>query len=328
VYELIEGSKASQHQSFKRLAESKSTDAELAIVAPNPRGRVGPKRADQLLVEFVDRVAAVTESNDEVAGVRTGFFDLDRLLGGLHPGELYVLGSRPSMGNTTVAVTIAAHVAISEGLPVLYFSAQARNQETLNRLIASTGRIDRRRLTAGQLSDDEWKRLADAVDSVHKAPIYIDDSSPLTIDEVLHRSKDVKDEAGAIGLLIVDSLEMLADHDQPDGGSTAIRKLRLLARELDCPILLLAGVSRLAETRINKRPILSDLIAAEAIERNASVVLLLYRDDYYNRDSPSPGFIELIVAKNRAGATSTVSLAFMKAIGRVENLAYAGTSSK
>jgi len=315
-------------QAVKRFGKSTSIDSDSAVGASNPRGHVGPKRTDQLMVEFIDRVAEVTEFNDEVIGVRTGLFDLDRLLGGLSPGELYVLGSRPSMGNTTVAVAVAAHVAISEGLPSLYFSLQARNQEMLNRLIASTGRIDRRGLTAGQLSDDEWKRLADAVDSVHNSPMYIDDSSPITIDEVLRRSKDVKEEAGAIGLLVVDSLEMLADDGQPDGGGTAVRKLGLLARELNCPVLLLAAVSRMAETRIDKRPMLSDLIAGEAIERNASVVVLLYRDDFYNRDSPSPGVIELIVARNRAGTTATVKLAFMKAIGRVENLAYPSTPSK
>lgn len=290
--------------------------------ASNPLKLSGPKRIDQLVVEFIDRVAEIHEADQEITGVRTGFHDLDRLIDGLTPGELYVLASRPSVGSTTFALNVAQHVASAEGLPVLYFSPHARVQELLNRLIAATGRIDRWHLASGRLTADEWERLSEAVELVHKGPLYIDDAAPLTISEVSTRSVRVRDEAGAVALIVIDTFEMLSQQDGQQVPSTEIRHLRLLARQINCPVLVLTTIPRNSETRIDKRPLLSDLPSHQVVEQNALAVLLLYRDDYYDRDSTDSGSIEVIVAQNRGRVAGTIKLAFTKASGRMDNLAY------
>ena len=228
------------------------------------------------------------------------------------------------MGCSTFALNAAAHIAIAEGLPVFYFSSQATSQDILSHLIALTGRIDRRRLAVGQLSDDEWKRLTDATTAVHAAPLYVDDSTDLTVDHVVENAKSVAKEAGALGFLVVDSLQTLAPLAE-SSEEDVLRKLRQLARELRCPVLLLMSSSRSSEARNDKRPTAVDLSCRDAIERFAVAVIYLYRDDYYNRDSTNPGILEVIVGRNRGRVVGTVRLALMKAIGRIENLTYEGS---
>ena len=285
------------------------------------RAGAGPKRIDQLVLQFIDRITETSDSASEIAGIRSGFSDVDRLLGGFGPGELYVCAARPSMGCSTFALNTAAHIAINEGLPVLYFSSQASSQDILDHLIASTGRIDRGRLAVGKLSDDEWKRLTDATTAVHEAPLYVDDSMRLTVDHVVENARAVAKEAGALGFLVVDSLQTLAPL-ATISEDDILRTLRQLARELRCPVLLLMSVSRSAEARNDKRPTAADLSCRDGIENFASAVIYLYRDDYYNRESTNPGILELIVGRNRGGVVGTVRLAFMKPIGRIENLTH------
>lgn len=315
----------SPNSSARRPQATTTSSVDTNAISESPRGALEPgaRRIDQLVVELIDYVTEIADSQSEIVGVRTGLSDLDRLLSGLSPGELYVSAALPSIGNTTLALNVVSHVAVSEGLPVVYFSPHATGKEILNRLIASTGRIDRRGLLVGQLNEDEWKRFASTVEKVHNAPIYIDDSSVLTVDHILRQSREIKTSAGAIGLIVIDSLETLApEHAKPE--DNAIRSLRFLAKELQCPLLLLMSVSRATlDARASKRPILKDLSARDAIERYASAVFCLYRDDYYNPDTAKPGILELIVASNRTGPTATIELAFMKTIGRLENLTYA-----
>lgn len=302
-------------------AEPKLESQQTPPIANSTGGTAGPKRIDQLVLQFIDRMTEASNSAGEVAGVRSGFIDFDRMLGGFGAGELYICAARPAMGCSTFALNAAAHIAIAEGLPVLYFSSQATSQEILSHLIASTGRIDRRRLAVGQLSDDEWKRLTDATTAVHASPLYVDDSMHLTVDQVVENAKTVKSEAGALGFLVVDSLQTLAPLEA-SSEEAVLRKLRQLARELRCPVLLLMSASRSAEARSDKRPTAADLSCRDAIEHFATAVIYLYRDDYYNRESTNPGILEVIVGRNRGGVVGTVRLAFMKAIGRIENLTH------
>lgn len=312
ILQAVRGTKGEPAQQSQR-TESPPTST---------RRNAGPKRIDQLVKEFIDHVSGVIENNHEISGVPTGFHDLDRRIGGLAPGELYVLASRPAMGSTTLALNAAAHIAIPVGVPVLYFSPHARSDELLSRLIALTGRTDRRGLASGHLSDEEWARLADAVKTVHEAPMYLDDSTPLSVSDIVTRSREVKQSTGAIGLIAIDSFELLAASETPQASEGRIRQLRDLARELESPVLLLMSVPRLAEERADKRPIMRDLAFGEAIEQNACAVLFLYRDEYYRPDTLEPGIVELIVAQNRGGETGTIKLALMKSSGRMENLAY------
>lgn len=314
-------SRQSRSESAKDLSVERSAAGPQHTDHAKHAHATGPKRIDQLVVEFIDRVTEASDCDPEVVGVRTGFTDLDRLLSGLSPGELYVVAARPSMGSTTFALNAAAHVAVVEQLPVIYFSPLATRQEVLNRLIASTGRIDRRALMVGQLNDEEWKRLAETTTAVHSSPMYIDDSVLLSIDHVVYHSRATNAETGAIGLIVVDNLETLA----PQPGQSAEdypRVLRQLARELRCPVMLLASVSRTVETRLDKRPSAADLPARDSMEQFAAAIFYLYRDDYYNQDSTAPGLVEVIVGRNRGGMIGSIRLALMKPIGRMENLAY------
>lgn len=305
-----------------RSAAARSQDDASLSVSAQVNARIsiaGPKRIDELVNEFIDRVTAAYDGVTEVVGTATGFGDLDRLIGGLTAGELYVVAARPAMGSTTFALNIAAHVAVDEGLPVIYFSPSAGRQEVMNRLIASTGRIDRRHLAAGQLTDEEWKRLADATAAVHKSPMYVDDSPLLDVDRVVEGSRATHADAGAVGLIVVDSLETLAQQPAKSEADTP-RVLRQLARELNCSILLLSSASRAVETRNDKRPAAADLPIRDSIEQFAAAVFYLFRDDYYHLDSTAPGIVEVIVGKNRGNVIGTIQLAFMKPIGRMENL--------
>lgn len=306
-------------------AAEQSVDRSVAGVRPadqNQRLSVGgPKRIDQLIVEFIDRVAEASDCDSEVVGVRTGFSDLDRLLSGLKPGRLYVVAARPSMGSTTFALNVVAHVATVEQLPVVYFSPLVSNQDLLNRLIASVGRIDRRRLTVGQLSDEEWKRLPEATKMIHGAPLYIDDTAPMTIEHIIHHSRATKINAGAVGLVVIDCFETLAPQ-QSQSKIEYPRLLNQLARELHCPVMLLVTASHAVDIQGDRHPSETDLPVREAIEQFATTILYLYRDDYYNQYSTVPGLVEVIVGRNRDGFIGRIHLSLMKAIGRMENITY------
>lgn len=283
-----------------------------------------PKRIDELVVNFLDRFSAQADNQVDIQGIRTGFIDLDRILGGLSPGELQIISARPSMGATSLAINIAEHIAISEELPVLFFSLQSRADETVNRLIASAGRIDRMRLAAGALSDEEWARLSEAVDKIHSSNIYIDDSPKLSISEIIKKINETAEKFGGIlGAIFIDRLELIADAKSVHEQEEILGKLRVAARDTSCPILLLTGVKRDVETRIDKRPHPKDAIGSEAIELHAHSLIQIYRDEYYNRESKVPGLAEIIISHNRGKPVGTLHLAFIRSNGRFENLAYA-----
>ncbi len=278
-----------------------------------------PKSVDQLLVELVDRVTDAAEQQAEVTGLRTGFYDIDRFVGGLHPGDVHVVAARPAMGRTTFVLNIAEHVSIAEGLPVLFFAPMDRSAELTNRLLASVSRIDRQRLSTGQLSDDEWQRLAEAVPRVRDAPLYFHDSPRLTLDAVVDRTMRLRAKIGGLGLLVIDSGWELVPMAAESGGE--MRRLRQLARDANCAVLFVAQVMRSVETRTDKRPTMRDLPMADQLGENSGAVFFLYRDDHYNRDSVQPGVMEVLIAKSRGSPRGVVRLAFMGPISRIDNLA-------
>lgn len=278
-----------------------------------------PKSIDQLLVELVDSVTDAAEQQVEVTGLRTGFYDIDRFVGGLHPGDVHVVAARPAMGRTTFVLNIAEHVSIAEGLPVLFFAPMDRSAELTNRLLASVSRIDRRRLSTGQLSEDEWKRFAEAVPRVREAPLYFHDSPALTLDAVVDRTMRLRAKIGALGLLVIDSGWELVAMAAESGSE--MRRLRQLARDANCAVLFVVQVMRSVETRIDKRPTMQDLPMADQLVENSGAVFFLYRDDHYNRDSVQPGVMEVLIAKSRGSPRGVVRLAFMGPISRIDNLA-------
>jgi replicative DNA helicase len=291
------------------------------------RSRQGFQGIDQLVVQLIDRVNELHENGaEEVTGVRTGFYEMDRMTAGLQPGDLIVLAARPSMGKTAFALNIAENVAVHEGLPVVVFSMEMGASQLALRMVGSLGRINQQHLRTGKLGDDEWSRLSEAVDKLGKAPVFIDETPALNSNELRARARRQARQCGRLGLIVVDYLQLMSGSSSGDENrATEIgeisRGLKALAKELQCPVIALSQLNRSVETRNDKRPMMSDLRESGAIEQDADVIMFIYRDDYYNKESKEPGVAEIIIGKQRNGPTGEVKLAFLKPLTRFENLA-------
>jgi len=278
-----------------------------------------------LLHEVFKNIEDIRSRQGRITGISTGFFDLDDLLGGIHPAQLVVVAGRPSMGKTSFALNIAEHVGMVEKRSVLIFSLEMSRQTLAQNMLCSHTRISSFRIRTGKISDEEIHRLALAAGSFEDAPIYIDDSSGLSILDLRARARRLKRDRG-LDLVLVDYLQLMEMREsRPESRQQEIamisRSLKALARELDIPVIALSQLSRAVETRDDHRPRLADLRESGAIEQDADVVMMLYRDDYYNRNSTEPNVCEVIVGKQRNGPTGDVKLAFLKDFMRFENLA-------
>jgi replicative DNA helicase len=291
------------------------------------RTRQGFQSMDQLVVQLIDRVTELAENGaEDVTGVRTGFYDLDRMTAGLQPGDLIVLAARPSMGKTAFAINIAEHVAVQEGLPAVVFSMEMGASQLALRMVGSLGRIDQSNLRTGRLRDDEWGRLTEAVDKLSKASVFIDETAALNSSELRARARRQARQCGKLGLIVVDYLQLMSGSSSSDENrATEIgeisRGLKALAKELQCPVIALSQLNRSVESRNDKRPMMSDLRESGAIEQDADVIMFIYRDDYYNKDSKEPGVAEIIIGKQRNGPTGTLKLTFLKPLTKFDNLA-------
>ncbi|NWG73757.1 MAG: replicative DNA helicase, partial [Rubrivivax sp.] len=277
------------------------------------RSQQGFQTMDKLVMQLIDRVTELHENGaEEVTGVRTGFYDLDRMTAGLQPGDLVVLAARPSMGKTAFALNIAEHVAVQEGLPVVVFSMEMGASQLALRLVGSLGRIDQQHLRTGALRDDEWTRLTEAVDRLSKAAVFIDETPGLNPAELRARARRQARQCGKLGLIVVDYLQLMSGSSSTSEENRATvlgeisRGLKALAKELQCPVLALSQLNRSVEQRNDKRPMMSDLRESGAIEQDADVIMFIYRDDYYNKDSKEPGVAEIIIGKQRNGPTGEV----------------------
>ena len=291
------------------------------------RTKQGFQSMDQLVVQLIDRVTELHENGaEEVTGVRTGFYDLDRLTAGLQAGDLIVLAARPSMGKTAFALNIAENVAVNEGLPVAVFSMEMGASQLALRMVGSLGRINQSNLRTGKLGDDEWGRLSEAVDKLKSASVFIDETAALNSSELRARARRQARQCGKLGLVVVDYLQLMSGSSSGDENrATEIgeisRGLKALAKELQCPVIALSQLNRSVESRPDKRPMMSDLRESGAIEQDADIIMFIYRDDYYNKESKEPGVAEIGIAKQRNGPTGTVKLTFLKPLTRFENLA-------
>ncbi len=292
------------------------------------RLKQGFQSMDQLAVILLDRVNQMADSPNDITGVPSGFVDFDKMTSGMQAGDLVVLAARPSMGKTALAINIAEHVALNEGLPVAVFSMEMGASQLAIRIVGSIGRIDQQRLRTGKLNQEEWPRLAEAIEKLRNVSLHIDETPSLTPMELRANARRLARTCGKLGLIVVDYLQLMSGNTSSNNGdnrSTEIgeisRGLKMLAKELQCPVIALSQLNRSVETRTDKRPMMSDLRESGAIEQDADVIMFIYRDDYYNKDSKEPGVAEIIIGKHRNGPTGTVKLAFLKPLTRFESLA-------
>ncbi len=301
----------------------------LAIGEAGSRMKQGFQTMDKLVVQVLDRVTEQAEHPDELPGVPTGFHDLDRITSGMQDGDLIVLAARPSMGKTALAINIAEHVALREGLPVGVFSLEMGAGQLATRIVGSIGRINQTNMRTGNLTNDEWPRLTAAVETLRTIPMHIDDCGGITITELRASARRLARECGGkLGLLVVDYIQLMtvSKDMSNENRATAVgeisRGLKLLAKELQCPVIALSQLSRALESRTDKRPMMSDLRESGAIEQDADVIMFIYRDEYYSKEAcREPGVAEVILAKQRSGPTGTVRLAFLNHLTRFESLA-------
>ena len=292
------------------------------------RMKQGFQGMDSLVVQLLDRVQEMADNPNDITGVPTGFYDLDRMMSGMQAGDLIILAARPSMGKTSLAINIAEHVALHEELPVAVFSMEMGASQLAVRIVGSIGRIDQTHLRTGRLTDDEWPRLTEAIEKLRNVSLHIDETPGLTTSELRANARRLARQCGGkLGLIVVDYLQLMSVSSgmSEENRATAVgeisRGLKMLAKELGCPVIALSQLSRGVESRTDKRPMMSDLRESGAIEQDADVIMFIYRDDYYNKDSKEPGVSEIIISKQRNGPTGTVKLTFVKPLTKFENMA-------
>ena len=278
----------------------------------------------ELLAASLDHLEALYNRGDSITGVATGYTDLDERLSGLQPSALIIVGARPSMGKTSFALGAAAHAAIEKRLPVLFFSLEMSHLELTQRLLCSEARVDSSRMRNGKLHEADWPKVVNAIGKLGEAPLFIDDNPNLTVMEVRAKARRLKSREG-LGLIVVDYLQLMSNPGSNENRQVEVseisRGLKILARELSVPVLALSQLSRNLEARADKRPVLADLRESGSLEQDADVVLFIYRDEVYNKESPDRGSAEIIVAKHRNGPTGTTQLAFLDHFTRFANIA-------
>ncbi len=287
------------------------------------RGRQGFRRVSTLLAAAVDRLHELGKSKNGITGLATGIGDFDDYTAGLQPGDLVIVAGRPSMGKTALAMNIAENVSISEKRPTAIFSMEMPAVQLTLRMVSSLGRIDQGRLRSGRLADEEWPRVTSVIEMMSEASLYVDDTPALSPTELRARARRLKRENKDLALIVVDYLQLMQVPGTRENRATEIseisRNLKALAKELNVPIVALSQLNRGVEQRPNKRPIMSDLRESGSLEQDADVVVMLYRDEYYNPSSPEKGLAEIIIAKQRNGPTGTVKAAFLERYTRFEN---------
>ncbi len=280
---------------------------------------------ETLLKESFERITALYESGSDITGLASGFRDFDRLTSGFQPGNLVVVAARPSMGKSAFGLCVAANLAVRHGVPVAIFTLEMSKAEVTQRLMCSEAKVESQRLRSGRLAPEDWPRLTAACDKLAKAPIYVDDTGSVTMMEIRSKARRLKSKQQDLGLVVVDYMQLMTSGTNAENRvqevSQISRNLKLLARDLDLPILAMSQLSRAVEQRHDKRPILSDLRESGSIEQDADLVAFLYRDDYYNDDSDQQGIAEVILAKHRNGPTDTVKLSFLKRYAKFADLA-------
>lgn len=286
--------------------------ASIVLALGEQRGSKEPTPVSEVMATVLETLEKRIETSGSISGLPTGFRDLDKATTGLHPGNLTIVAGRPAMGKTTLSVNIAENVAMAGGV-ALVFSLEMPADDLVERSMARAGTVNTQTLREGTLTDDDWSRMTVALGKLNGKGLVIDDDpSTATVGQMRRKAIRVKRKHGQLDLIVIDYLQLMrgegGNRNEEIGGIT--RGLKLLARELDAPVILLSQLNRGVEDRTDKRPMMSDLRESGAIEQDADVILMAYRDEYYNADSAFKGFAEIIIRKQRMGPTGTVPLIF------------------
>jgi len=265
-----------------------------------------------LLPLAMDKLQETFERGDSITGAATGFNDLDEILSGLQPSTLNIIGARPAMGKTAVGLGIAVNVAKATQKPVLVFSLEMGHAELTQRILSSEAEVESQKLRSGRLVESDWTKIGRAINRIDSVPLYLDDNPRVTVMEIRAKARRLKARHGGLALIMIDYLQLMSGGMNSENRQLEVseisRGLKVLARELDVPIIALSQLSRNLESRADKRPMLADLRESGSLEQDADVVMFLYRDEVYNRDSPDKASAELIIAKHRSGPTGVARL--------------------
>ena len=303
------------------------TEKKIFDVLQNRNSR-GYASIKDILVDTFDNIEKLYKKKSKVSGIESGFTDLDLKTSGLNPSELIMVAARPAMGKSAFVLNIAHHVAMNEKVPVMIFSLEMSKEQMVNRILCSEAEVDSMKVRTGDLDSEDWIKLGKASGNLAEAPIYIDDTPGLSSAELRAKCRKAKLEKD-IGLIIIDYLQLMESKGRNESRQNEIseisRSLKILAKELNVPVVALSQLSRAPEARTDHRPILSDLRESGSIEQDADIVMFLYRDDYYNQDTEKKNIAEVIIAKNRSGSTGTVELAWIGKYTKFANL-YRGSN--
>lgn len=293
---------------------------------------VAQRRVGETLVNLDDSLQATLEhlesifgKENEITGVSSGFYDLDNIIMGMQKNALYIVAARPAMGKTAFALGIASNIAIRERKPVLFFSMEMGHLELTKRILAAEAQVEARRLWTGNIPDEDWTSLSQAVGELADAPFFIDDDPRCTVMEMRAKARRMKARYGDLGCIVVDYIQLMSSPGFTESRQLEVselsRGLKILARELEVPVIALSQLNRQLEYRQEKRPMLADLRESGSLEQDADVVMFLYRDEVYDPESEDRGIAEVIIAKHRNGPTGTCQLAFMDRQTRFANMA-------
>ena len=274
----------------------------------------GPQHVGTVMDSVLHRMDELSSrrQTDDVTGLAMGFTELDRMTTGLQPGDLVVIAARPSMGKTSLALNVVEHVSLALNKRAAVFSLEMANDQLGTRLLSSVAKLNQQRVKVGRLNEAEWKRVFDASNRLREQGIYLDDEGMLTANELRSRARSIHRECGGLDLVVIDYLQLMQGSGRNDNRANEVaefsRALKLLAKELCCPVIALSQLNRSLESRPNRRPIMSDLRDSGGIEQDADLILFIYRDEVYNADSPDKGIAEIIIGTQRNGPTGTVDV--------------------
>ena len=270
---------------------------------------------DKIIIDVIDQIEAASKMNTRVTGIPTGFIDLDNMLTGLHGSELILVAARPAMGKTAFVLNIAHEVAVKKKKTTAIFSLEMSKEQLVTRMIAMDSLVNSQKIMTGQLAEDEWDKIADSTETIAEAPLFIDDNSAITIADLRSKCRKLK-QNNDLSLIIIDYLQLMSTTKHVESRQQFIsdmsRSLKVLARELDVPVIALSQLNRAVDSRPDHKPVLADLRESGSIEQDADVVMFIYRDDYYNPDTDKKGISEIIIAKQRKGSVVSVELVWLQ----------------